>query len=201
MAIERAREEIRVFFGRPAAQVAPEFAASWVYHENRREAMQGEAKVLGLQTETGIIRYFTIQEVVVYGDDYTRDRWPKSRSLAIATMEPGEAISYMSQGAHVLTFIKTQHTVGIASAENIMIAGLQEIDRYGTQSTAEDSYLKAAGAAKVLGLGHNGHAQMTPFNFRGQSAFLLSAGNRNWTEEELSDLERDLLSEIEETNP
>ena len=201
MAIERAREEIREFFGRPAGQVASGFSRSWVNHDNRKDAFPGEQKVLALQTDRGI-RYFTVEEVVAYTDAYTRERWPGSRgsvsrALTIAAMDPGEAIGYRSQGGHVLTFLKTQHEVDVPSAENIMLAGLQEIDRFGTPLQEEGSYLTSAGPAKLLGLTQGTHAQMTPFNFREQRAFLLSVGDRNWTQEELMELEADILAGIE----
>lgn len=207
MVLERAKEEIRDFFGKPATVVAANFARSYADHENRQQRFPGEARVLALQTHANEtqsgIRYFTVESVITYGDEYTRWRFPGSRgsvsrALTIAAMDAGEAIGYMGQGRNVLTYIKTQHEEGIPSAENIMLEGLQEIDRFGTPLKTEDAYLTAAGPAKILGLSHGMRAQMTPFNFGQQRAFLLSVGNREWSEEELLTLEQELLAGLTE---
>lgn len=189
MSLEAQREEIRLFFDRPGESVAASLANRWMKHPFRRaeEIFDGEDQIVGLQTNTGV-KYYLIEEVVLYSDRYTRERWPYSRGPEIAAMESGEVIGYRSQGGHVLTFIKTQ------GAENIQLSALKEIDRLGDSLPENEGLLTSSMVAPLLGLRHKEHAQLAPFNFRGRRALLIATGVRVPTDEELRRIEEDLLS-------
>ena len=179
-----------MFFDRPGSEVCGDLAAHWMNHTDRRKIYEGQAKVLGLQTDS-MVRFFTIEEVVLFEDSYTRERWPRSRSLSIASLSPAEVISFMSQGQHVLTFAKTQ------GAENIMFSSLQEIDRFGDPLRGEGHILTASSVAKIVGLTHGMRGQLTPIHFRGGRAFLLATGARELSDQELDALEKELMEDFE----
>lgn len=186
------QKEVRELFDRPADQVAVKFSAHFMWHEARKEVFEGTGMILGLETDSGI-RYFTVEQVVLYPDDYTRSRWPHSRSLEIAQMEPGEVIGYIFRGNRTLAFIKTQ------GAENIMLDQLREVDRFGTPLRFGDEGLTTpTQIAPMIGLTHRMHAQFALFNFRGQRALLLSAGERVPSEEEIARIEKELLMDEDE---
>lgn len=194
MTTEQQRTEIRRFFDRPGQEVASELSSYWFNHSYPSEPHRGQAKVLGLQSEAGI-RFFTIDEMRLFEDSYTRDRWPKSRSLAIASLDPGEVIAFMSQGQHVLTFIKTQ------GAENIMLQTLKEVDRFGDPLAGKEHTLTASNVARIVGLRHGMRGQLTPVHFRRERAFLLATGARELTDEELETIEEELRAEFESLSP
>lgn len=179
--------EIRAFFDRPGNIVIAEFASSWVRHENRQEIFEGQGRILGIQTPSRV-RPFRIEEAVLYRDSYTRERWSNSRGPIIAAMEPGEVVSFAFHTS-VLTFIKTQ------GAENIQLSYLQEVDNLGQPLEREGSVLTAAKIAREAGLEHQSHAQLFPFRFRDEQAFLLSVGGRRLSPDELKQLEEELLSD------
>lgn len=186
------QKEVREFFDRPADQVAKDFSRRYMWHEARSEIFEGAGGILGLETDSGV-RYFSVEQVVLYSDEYTRERWRYSRAPEIAQMEAGEVIGYIFRGNRILTFIKTQ------GAENIMLDQLREVDRFGTPLMIGDEGLtKPTQIAPMIGLGHRMYAQFAPFNFRGQRALLLSAGERIPSEEELARIEKELLMDEDE---
>ena len=189
MTVENPREEIIHFLDRPGTEVIQDLAAHWMVHTRREDINEGQGKVLGLQTDS-IIRYFRIEEAVLFTHGYTMGRWKNSRAPEIQDLEPGEVIAYMSQGNNVLTFIKTQ------GAENIMPSALQEIDRFGVPLADKDHVLGAASIAKLVGLRAKMRGQLLPMQFRGERALLLAAGSREITPEELDRIERELLEDL-----
>ena len=180
--------EVRAFFDRPGEEVAGEFSAGWVSHQDRRAVFSGQSSILALQTDRGM-RLFRVDSVVYYDDEYTKSRWPKSRGPEIASLEPGEAIGYAFHQS-VLTFIKVG---GIGSSANIQLSNLTEIDRNGESLMGRDSEIGPAKVAQLLGLGHQMRAQLATFNFRDTRAFLLSAGGRYLTPDEIRSLEEEIL--------
>lgn len=187
MSFESQREKIRKFFDRPGEVVAANFATHWMSHPRRWPIFSGEGQILGLQTEAGV-KYYRVEEVVLYSDKYTKDRWPYSRGPEIMAMETGEVIGYMSQGGYVLTFVKTQ------GAANIQLSALREVDRVGDPLPGDEMLLTSSMIAPLIGLRHKEHAQLAPFDFRGRRAFLIASGVRIPTDEELRRIEEDLLS-------
>lgn len=186
-------DEISAFFNRPADEVAAEFASHWFNHENRSEIHEGQAKILGIRTLTGFTRFFRITEVVLYGDQYTKDRWPNSRSPEIDSLQSGDLITYVSRAA-TLTFIKTRRS------ENIQFSSLEEMDRFGDPIRTKESVLIASDVARIAGLGHRDRSKLIPFNFRGERAFLLTLGARELSDEELQRLENEILGETTLSN-
>lgn len=187
MSFEAQREETRRFFDRPGEIVAASLSKGWMKHPDRKQIHQGEAQIVGLQTQSGI-KYYTVEQVVLYPDEYTKERWPRSRGPEIAALESGEGIGYYAQGGHVLTFLKTQ------DSENIQLDALREVDRRGDPLPGDEMLLTSSKIAPEIGLRHKEHAQLAPFDFRDRRAFLISAGIRIPTDEELRRIEEDLLS-------
>lgn len=180
--------EVGAFFDRPGEEVAGEFSAGWVRHPNRREVFDGQGSVLALETPLRV-RFFRVDSVIYYDDEYTKNRWPKSRGPEIASLEPGEAIGYAFHQS-VLTFIKVG---GIGSSSNIQLSNLKEIDRNGEPLMGRDSEIGPAKVAQLLDLGHQMRAQLAIFNLRDTRAFLLSVGGRHLTPDEIRSLEEEIL--------
>lgn len=192
MASERSlngQEAIRTFFDRSASDVAAEISTSWVNHENRAEVNQGQGKILALVTPAGTSRFFRINHVIVYSNEYTYRRWPKARGPEIDSMQSGDLISYVSR-AGILTFIKTRR------AENIQFSQLEEVDRFGDPIRNNDSELAASGVAKVVGLGHKDRSHLELLNFRGEDALILIPGSQALTEEDLRRIEEEILGDL-----
>ena len=178
------------FFGRHGEEVISQFAARWVRHQDRRQAFEGQNRILGLDTPNGN-HFFRVDEAILYDDEYTKTRWPRSRALHIASLEPGEVVGYAFHQS-TLTFIKTGNR---GSAENIQLSSLSEVDRFGNPINRPESKLSAAKVAQLIGLRHQMHAQLTAFNFRGETAFLLSTGGRLLTPEEIKALEEEIFGD------
>lgn len=177
--------EITAFFDRPGQLVASELSSHWIRHQNRRDIFKGQERILALQTQLGT-KYYNIKEIILYDDEYTRQRWPRSRSLEIATMQPGEVIGFKFHRT-TLVFIKTQQT------ENIQLSQLEQIDNHGDPILVAERIINAGRIAKFIGLEHRTYGQLIPINFRETRAFLLIAGKLIPTEEELKRLEEELL--------
>ncbi len=186
MSFEAQREETRRFFDRPGQLVVASLSSRWAIHPDRKSLNPGEGQIVGLQTQ-GSVKYYRVEEAVLYTHQYTQSRWGHSRSPEIAALEPGEGIGYDSRG-HILTFLKTQES------ENIQLTTLREVDRRGDPLPGDEMLLSSSKIAPAIGLRHKGHAQVTPFDFRDRRAFLISAGVHVPTDEELRRIEEDLLS-------
>lgn len=184
------REEIISIFNRPGEVVCSEFSRTWSRHQNRQEVFEGQAAVLGVQTPLGV-GYYKVEGVILYDDEYTRGRWPRSRGPEIAALNPGDVIGY-SFHRSILTFVKTQ------GAENIMLSLIQEINRFGDPTPGEDALVSAGKIGWLIGLGHREHAYLAPFDFRGRRAFLLSVGGSELSEAELRRIEEEILLPDEE---
>lgn len=183
-----AGDEAKAFFDRPGEEIAGEFSAGWMRHQNRIETFEGRGSVLALDTADGT-RLFRVDGVIYYDDQYTKDRWPKSRGPEIATLASGEVIGYAFHQS-VLTFIKVG---GAGSSANIQLNNLTEVDRQGEPRRGRDAQIGPARVAQILGLEHQMRAQISAFNFRGRRAFLISAGNRQLSAEEIRSIEEEIL--------
>lgn len=190
MSFEAQKEETRQFFDRPGQLVAASLSTRWMVHPDRKTINQEEGyegQIVGLQTRAGV-KYYKVEQVVLYPDEYTQTRWLRSRAPEISALESGEGIGYYSQGGHILTFLKTQN------AENIQLDTLREVDRRGDPLPGDEMVLSSSKIAPAIGLRHKEHAQVAPFDFRDRRAFLISAGVHIPTDEELRRIEEDLLS-------
>lgn len=187
MSFEAQREERRLFFDKLGQLVAASLSTRWMVHPDRKTVNRGEGQIVGLQTRVGV-KYYKVEQVVLYPDEYTQSRWPRSRGPEISALESGEGIGYYSQGGHVLTFFKTQN------AENIQLDTLREVDRTGEPLPGDEMLLSSSKIAPEIGLRHREHAQVAPFDFRGRRAFLISAGIHVPSDEDLRRIEEDLLA-------
>ncbi len=205
MSVESQAEERRKFYGRPGEQVCPDFANHWVKHGingREKESNVGEGRILALDVQSGL-RYYVVESVILYSDEYTRHAWPQtpqrikrnepSRSEEIKHLESGEIICYPFY-AHTIPYI---HTLG---AENIQLDALIECDNFGTPLPGNETLLTASKIAPLVGLtkerGRN-LAQLTPFDFRGNVAFLLAVGSAPITEERLRRFGEEMFGNIE----
>src|SRR3989344_4257557 len=185
MTAESFDDSVKELFDRPGEQVAPDLAAHWMRHEDRKTIFDGEAQIIGIQTSAGM-QYFSIEEVILFSHDSTMKRWGNSRGPEIARLNSGGIICYDSRGRK-LTFSKTQ------GAENLMFSTLRQVDRLGAPLPGDENILTASKIATVAGLNHKSTGQLTPFYYRGRRALLLSVGGHRASEDEIQRLTREAL--------
>lgn len=186
------RSEVEVFFDRPEEVVAEDTAASWVRHEDRKKVSSGHGRIFALQTLSGSRLLYRLESAVVYGSDYTKQRWPHSRGPEIEQLRPGDVIGYTFH-QYTLPFTKIG---GSNSAANMQFSKLREIDKSGEPIPGDEAEIGGGELSKKIGLHHGGLAFLTPFNFRGDRAFLLAVGARQFSQEELKRIEEEILGEF-----
>ncbi len=190
MNVEEMNAERIRFFDRPGQLVAPDLAAHWYTHIPTKEKVKptlhdGQAKILGLETTVGM-QAFDIQEAVIFTADETMSRFGGSRGREIGALEAGEIICYNSRGI-ILTFVKTQ------GPENIMISSLRRVDHQGNPLYGDEAEVSASKVAVLAQLHHKATGQLSPFEFQGRQAFLLTIAGHKYDDNELQRLYEELL--------
>ena len=183
------------FFDRPGIEVAADLAAHWYTHIPTKEKIKpeihdGQAKILAIETSTGV-QGFSIAEVVLYTQEETVARWKDSRATEIDHLDPGEIICYGFRGI-VNTFIKSR------GAENLMISSLRQVDHMGDPLLENDAEFSSSKVAPMAGLKHKSQGLLTPFEFRGKQAFLLTVAGHKYPETELERIYQELMNPQEE---
>ncbi len=183
--------DIRNLFVGSAGEAASKVAATWSWHEDRKNIMPGEGQTLIVRAGS-VNRLFILEHVIAYSHEYTMQRWPKSRGPEIASMDTAEVVGY-SFHSYTLPFVKVGE---IGSAANIQLATLRGLNIYGEPLMGDEAITKSAKLSEMIGLRHQGRGFITPVDFRGGRALLLTVGNKQLSPDELQRLEADLLSEL-----
>lgn len=181
-------DKIVELFRKPLGEVAQNIAISYVWHEDRKKVLNGQGAIFVLQTPTSA-RRFRLEEAVLYSHEYTMSRWPNSRGPEIAVLNPGEIIGYQFH-QYFLPFGKVGE---IGSAANIQLSKFQEVDNYGEPMKTKEAEIGGVKLFRYIGLKDRSLAHLTPVDFRGKLAFLVSAGARELSAEELKQLEEEIL--------
>lgn len=188
------RIDAEPFFNRMNNVVAKEFAASFVYHENRNREFQGDGKVIVVTTPSDTRRLFLVNHAVLYSDQYTKARWSGSTSRAsqIANLEPGGVISFNNRGS-ILTFVKTQ------DAANIELNRLREVDSHGVPFNDDELIPKQF--AEIAGLKHRSIGKLVGIDLNRTPAFYLSMSPDVPDDAELERITQELIGEMGDKNP